>query len=65
VARTIIKQGGILMKNWKTTVSGILSALGVIFPAVGLPAEIGQAVTVIGLALLSYFAKDKDVTGTN
>jgi len=53
------------MKNWKTTVSGILSALGVIFPAVGLPAEIGQAVTVIGLALLSYFAKDKDVTGTN
>lgn len=51
------------MKNWKTTVSGVLSAAGMIFPALGLPAELGQAVTVIGLFLIGIFAKDANVTG--
>jgi hypothetical protein len=51
------------MKNWKTTASGVLSALGVIFPVIGLPAELGQAVSVIGLFLIGFFAKDSNVTG--
>lgn len=46
------------MTNWKTSVAGLLGALGIIFPALGLPAELGQAVSVIGLALLGLLAKD-------
>jgi len=51
------------MKNWKTTASGLLSGLGVLFPLIGLPAEVGQAVSVIGLFLIGFFAKDSNVTG--
>lgn len=51
------------MKNWKTTASGILSAAGTILPMFGIPAEIGPAITAIGLALIGYFAKDNNVTG--
>lgn len=51
------------MKSWKTTLSGILGAAGQLFPILGLPAEIGQAVSVIGLALLGFFSKDGNVTG--
>jgi len=51
------------MKNWKTTISGILSATGVLFPMFGLPAELGNAVSVIGLFLIGLFAKDSNVTG--
>jgi len=52
-----------MKKNWKTTVSGVLSAAGVLFPMFGLSAELGQAVTVVGLALLGLFSKDSNVTG--
>jgi hypothetical protein len=45
------------MKNWKTTVSGLLSAMGMLFPVVGLPADLGNAVSVIGLFLIGLFAK--------
>lgn len=51
------------MKNWKTTASGALGALGILFPAIGLPTELGQAVSVIGLFLMGLFAKDSNVTG--
>lgn len=51
------------MKNWKTTTSGVLSALGVLFPVIGIPAEVGQAVSVIGLFLMGFFSKDSNVTG--
>lgn len=51
------------MKNWKTTASGVVSALGLLFPAIGLPQEVGQAVSVIGLFLIGLFAKDSNVTG--
>ncbi len=51
------------MKNWKTTVSGLLSAMGMLFPVVGLPADLGNAVSVIGLFLIGLFAKDSNVTG--
>lgn len=52
------------MKNWRTTLSGALSAAGMIFPVFGLPVELGQAVSVIGLFLVGLFAKDSNVTGT-
>lgn len=51
------------MKNWKTTVSGLLSGCGQLFPLFGLPAEVGQAVSVLGLFLMGLFAKDSNVTG--
>ncbi|OPY15627.1 MAG: hypothetical protein A4E66_00031 [Syntrophus sp. PtaB.Bin001] len=51
------------MKNWKTTLFGTVGALGQIFPLIGLPQELGQAVSVIGLTLLAVFAKDSNVTG--
>ena len=51
------------MKNWKTTLSGLFGALGVLFPFIGLPLELGNALSVVGMAALGYFAKDKDITG--
>jgi hypothetical protein len=51
------------MKNWKTTVSGIIGALGTIFPMFGLSPELGNAVSVIGITLMGVFAKDSNVTG--
>ncbi len=51
------------MKNWKTTLSGIFAGAGQLSPIFGIPVEIGQAISVIGLALLGIFAKDKNVSG--
>ena len=51
------------MKNWKTTCSGILGACGVLFPVLGLPVEIGNAVATLGIFLIGLFAKDNNVTG--
>lgn len=51
------------MKNWKTTASGIMAALGMIFPLFGIPAEVGNAVSTLGLFLIGLFAKDSNVTG--
>ncbi len=51
------------MKNWKTTISGLLAALGLLFPIIGLPAELGQAISVIGVAIMGIVSKDNNVTG--
>lgn len=51
------------MKNWKTTLSGVLAGLGQIVPLFGVPAEVGQAISVLGLFLIGMFAKDSNVTG--
>jgi mannose/fructose/N-acetylgalactosamine-specific phosphotransferase system component IID len=51
------------MKNWKTTVFGLLAGAGQIFEMVGLPKELGDATSVIGLFLMGVFAKDSNVTG--
>ncbi len=51
------------MLNWKTTLAGVLAASGQILPLFGIPQPVAVAVGVIGLALLGYFAKDKNVTG--
>lgn len=46
------------MRNWKTTVSGVFAALGQVAPLFGVPAEVGHAVSVLGMFLLGLFAKD-------
>ena len=51
------------MKNYKTTIAGIIAALGPILLAVGIPTEVATAITTIGLFLLGLFAKDNNVTG--
>jgi hypothetical protein len=51
------------MKNWKTTLSGILSASGQLLPFFGIPADVGHAISVVGLFLMGLFAKDSNVTG--
>ena len=59
----ILLFGGIDMKNWKTTLAGLLAAAGQILGIFGVPVEVGNAVSVIGLFILGIFAKDKNVTG--
>jgi len=51
------------MKNWKTTAAGILSATGQLLPLLGVPVEVGTAVSTIGLFLIGLAAKDSNVTG--
>ena len=55
--------GGINMKNWKTTVAGLIAAAGQILGIFGVPPEVGNAVSVLGLFILGLFAKDSNVTG--
>lgn len=59
----LFMKGDINMKNWKTTLTGILAAAGQILGFFGVPAEVGNAISVIGLFLLGLFAKDSNVTG--
>lgn len=60
---TLFLKGDIDMKNWKTTLSGLLAAAGQILSIFGVPVEVGQAVSVVGLFLVGIFAKDSNVTG--
>ena len=51
--------------NWKTTVGGLLIAIGQAAPAIpGVPVFVGPLLTAIGGALLGYQAKDKAQTGS-
>ena len=59
----ILLFGGINMKNWKTTVAGLLAAAGQILGIFGVPVEVGSAVSVIGLFILGLVSKDSNVTG--
>lgn len=52
------------MKNWKTTVFGIVSALGMVLPFFGVSQPVAAAVQTIGVALLGAAAKDHNVSGT-
>jgi len=53
------------MKNWKTTVGGVIAAMPQILPVMGIviPEPISKLVMAIGLCWFAYFAKDKNVTG--
>jgi hypothetical protein len=53
------------MKNWKTTVSGLLAAIGVYLSTIKDPPWLGTAGTVlmgVGAALTGFLAKDLNVT---
>jgi ActR/RegA family two-component response regulator len=53
--------------NWKTTLAGAIAAMAPFVKSI-LPeglAPIADAVQALALALLGYFAKDKNVTGVN
>lgn len=63
VLTTFFLKGGVDVKNWKTTVAGLLAAAGQILSIFGVPVEVGAAVSTIGLFILGLFAKDKAVTG--
>lgn len=53
------------MKNWKTTVGGIVAAAGAAMQASedGTVKLIGAILAAVGLVLLGATAKDKNVTG--
>jgi putative effector of murein hydrolase len=63
--RQLYERRDFIMKNWKTTLSGIITASGVGMiqsddPTVQL---IGKLLAVIGPVLFGFFAKDNNVTG--
>ena len=53
------------MKNWKTSASGILAAIGLSLSANSDPTVklIGEIVSIIGTVLFALAAKDGNVTG--
>ena len=51
------------MRNWKTTVSGLVAVLGFILPSIGIPHEVASAVQTLGVFLVGLFAKDNSVSG--
>ena len=52
------------MKNWKTTVGGILTSVGLLLAAgEGIYKTIGVALSTIGSLILGFAAKDSNVTG--
>lgn len=55
----------IKMKNWKTLFSAILTAAPTILGFFGIPfpPELSHAIEILGISLIGWFAKDKDVTG--
>lgn len=60
-------EGGEKMLNWKTSLAGAIAALAPFLKGV-LPADlssIADAVQALALALLGYFAKDKNVTSAS
>ena len=46
------------MTNIKTTSSGVLAAVGVLCEYIGIPKEVGEAITILGLFLMGLFAGD-------
>ena len=53
------------MKNYKTLVPGVIAGLAQIVKAFGIDIDpvILDGISAIAIAVLAYFAKDKDVTG--
>lgn len=50
------------MINWKTTVSGLIGAVGAYLSSLDNPTLkiAGQVLTAVGMALLGYVSKDHD-----
>lgn len=55
----------IKMKNWKTLLGAVVTALPTVLGFFGVPfsPELGHAIEVIGGVIIGFFAKDSNVTG--
>ncbi len=57
------------MKNWKTTLFGVLAGLPMLLGGIGVHfghlgvVSVDQAIGGVGALLLGFFAKDHNVTG--
>lgn len=54
------------MKNWKTTLGGIIAAIpqfALLFGIQGVPPEVWNGISAIGIFVLGLIAKDSNVTG--
>ncbi|KKM89779.1 hypothetical protein LCGC14_1245320 [marine sediment metagenome] len=53
------------MKNFKTSLSGLIIVLEPILTEVGIdiPDAVGKWFPIVGMLLFAYFSKDKNVTG--
>lgn len=58
---------GIKMKNWKTTLGGIIATIGAILklinPGFEIPDEVSAALVTVGIFIIGLFSKDNNVTG--
>lgn len=55
------------MKNWKTTLFGAISALGVYFSTINDPSwmpTVGNILIGFGTFLVGFFAKDSNITNS-
>lgn len=52
------------MKNWKTTLGGLITALGLVLPNFGITPAVADAIAILGIAVLSWFSKDKNISDT-
>ena len=59
-----IPKGGFTMKNWRTSLAGIIAALSTILPQFGVSQELAQAIQVVAMAAWAILSKDASVTGT-
>jgi hypothetical protein len=48
-----------MFRDLRTTISGIVGALGVVVPFFGVPDDVGRAIGTLGIFLLGVFAKDR------
>lgn len=53
------------IKNWKTTLGGIVAIVAFILPKFGieLPPNIQDSMIAVGLGIATFYAKDGNVTG--
>jgi dolichol kinase len=52
------------MKNWKTSLTGVLTAAVALVAFYGyIPQEAGALIVALGVAIFSLLVKDNDVTG--
>ena len=54
------------MKNWKTTLAGLIAGLPIILGTFGvaIPESVSKLLLAIGVVIATYFCKDKNVSGT-